>query len=120
MDEIIYASASEIAKAIREKQVSAVEVVDAHLRRIDEVNPKLNAVVQFATDRARREATEAAARLSRGEVHRAASRGAHNSPSIIKSTLTAAGVTDQWRVTELAMASPLGQLARIAFWDEYE
>jgi len=38
MTEIIYESARNIAEQIKEKKVSAVEVVEAHLRRIDEVN----------------------------------------------------------------------------------
>ena len=59
MDEINYASAKTIAQAIRDKEVSAVEVVEAHLQRIDEVNPKLNAVVHLAADRALSEAREA-------------------------------------------------------------
>jgi len=35
-----------IAKMISEKKVSSVEVVTAYYKRIDEVNPKLNAIVQ--------------------------------------------------------------------------
>jgi len=47
VDELIYASATALAEAIRTKQVSSEEVVDAYLQRIEEVNPKLNAVVQL-------------------------------------------------------------------------
>ena len=46
MTDIIYSSAKSIAQAIQSKEVSSVEVADAHLRRIDEVNPNLNAVVK--------------------------------------------------------------------------
>jgi amidase len=53
MDDIIYASASELARAIRGGEVSSVEVVEAHLERIGEVNPKLNAVVHLTADAAR-------------------------------------------------------------------
>ena len=53
MEELIYSSAKSIAAAIRDKQVSCAEVLEAHLRRIEEVNPSLNAVVQLAADRAR-------------------------------------------------------------------
>ena len=67
MDELIYASARSIARAIRDKEVSAVEVVEAHLRRIDDVNPSLNAVVQLVPDRALAEARDADATLARGE-----------------------------------------------------
>ena len=73
MDEIIFASAKQIAQAVRNKDISAVEVVEAHLRRIDAVNPSLNAVVpRFALligvpDRALAEARDADAALARGE-----------------------------------------------------
>ncbi len=67
MDDLTYSSASSLARAIREKKVSAVEVLEAHLRRIDEVNPKLNAVVQLAPGRALAEARVADAALARGE-----------------------------------------------------
>src|ERR671929_2249997 len=67
MDEIIYASASELARAIREGKVSSSEVVEAHLARIEEVNPKLNAVVHLTADVARARAREADAARARGE-----------------------------------------------------
>jgi amidase len=68
MDEIIYSSATEIARAIRSKEVSSVEVVEAHLARIEEANPKLNAFVQLTADDARGRAHEADAALARSEV----------------------------------------------------
>lgn len=46
-------SATALAKAIRGKQVSAEEVVDAYLKRIEAVNPKLNAIVQLTAQVAR-------------------------------------------------------------------
>ena len=39
------AEATELAGVIRSRQVSVREVVEAHLRRIDAVNPELNAIV---------------------------------------------------------------------------
>ena len=38
-------SATELAGAIRTRQASSTEVVEAHLRRIGAVNPAINAVV---------------------------------------------------------------------------
>jgi amidase len=38
-------SATELAEAIRTRQASSAEVVEAHLRRIEAVNPAINAVV---------------------------------------------------------------------------
>src|ERR1700716_2476995 len=59
------ASATSLAGAIRDGKLSSVEVVEAHLRRIESVNPQLNAVVQVVADRALLEARAAdAARVS--------------------------------------------------------
>ena len=66
-DDLLFSSAASIAQAIRGREVSAAETVEAHLRRIDEVNPKLNAVVQLASERAMDEARAADAALARGE-----------------------------------------------------
>ena len=68
MDELIFASATALAKAIRAKEVSSREVVDAYLQRIEAVNPRLNAVVQVAADAARDEARAADSALARGEI----------------------------------------------------
>src|SRR5438105_1821797 len=88
MDELMYASATAIAQAIREKRVSATEVVEAHLQRIAAVNPALNAVVQVAGARARLEALAADQALARGEL-----RGPlHGVPMTIKDSLDTAGV----------------------------
>ena len=67
MTDIIYSSAKSIARAIQAKDASAVEIVEAHLRRIDEVNPKLNAVVKLSSERAMAEARNADEALARGE-----------------------------------------------------
>lgn len=60
-------SATEIARMIREKEVSSVEVVTSFLERIDRVNPQINAVVQLA-DGALDRARESDAALARGET----------------------------------------------------
>ena len=44
MNELNKKSAGELAALIKEKQVSSTEVVEAHLRRIEEVNPAVNAI----------------------------------------------------------------------------
>ena len=46
------ATATELARRIRGREVSAVEVVEAHLCRIEAVNPALNAVVALDAERA--------------------------------------------------------------------
>ena len=85
---IIYASARSMAQAIQDKEVSAVELVDAHLARIEEVNPALNAVVMLAAERARTEAAEADAALARGE-----SKGVlHGVPFTLKDSIDTEGI----------------------------
>ena len=87
-NEIIYASAKSMAQAIQDKEVSAVELVEAHLARIEKVNPTINAVVQLAADRARAEAADADSALARGE-----SKGAlHGVPFTLKDSIDTEGV----------------------------
>ena len=57
--ELLLKSATELARMIREKEVSPVEVVEAHIQRVEAVNPALNAMVWQRFDAARREAREA-------------------------------------------------------------
>ncbi|MGW1377919.1 amidase [Streptomyces sp. NPDC002446] len=54
------------AAAVRAGEVSAVELVDAHLERIAEVNPAVNAVTQLLAERARAEAAEVDRRRAAG------------------------------------------------------
>ena len=73
VDELIYASTGALARAIRSREVSSAEVVEAHLRRIDAVNPALNAVVQLrgdqALDEARRSDETVARKTDIGPLH---------------------------------------------------
>jgi amidase len=50
MDPLTNEPATVLAARIRDRTLSSVEVVTAVLRRIDDVNPKVNAVVQLAAD----------------------------------------------------------------------
>ncbi|MFN8492395.1 MAG: amidase [Caldilineaceae bacterium] len=68
MNELFFASASELAHAILTHTVSAQVVVDAYLKRIAAVNPKLNAVTQLAPDALAR-AQQADADLAQGIVY---------------------------------------------------
>jgi aspartyl-tRNA(Asn)/glutamyl-tRNA(Gln) amidotransferase subunit A len=46
--DMIYFDATKLAELIRTREISSVEVVQAHLDRIDALNPKINAVVTVA------------------------------------------------------------------------
>ncbi len=66
-DELTALSATELAARIRRKEVSAREVLEAHLTRIDRVNPQVNAIVTLVPDMARAWAKAADERQARGE-----------------------------------------------------
>jgi amidase len=65
--ELCYRTAREQAELLRRREVSAREVVAAHLERIERVNPALNAIVTLVPERALAEAAAADERLARGE-----------------------------------------------------
>ena len=67
-DEILFSSATEMAALVRSKQVSAEELVRAHLHRIGQVNPALNAVCKVDADGALEAARAADAALARGDT----------------------------------------------------
>lgn len=67
MDPLL-STATRLAAAIRSRELSAAEALDAHLGQIDRHNGALNAVVILDADRAREQARAADAALARGEV----------------------------------------------------
>lgn len=62
-----YSTAREMAAAVRTKQISARELLELHLARIDEVNGPVNALVNLDRERAREQAARADDQLARGE-----------------------------------------------------
>jgi amidase len=67
-DDLLYLSATRLSELLRDKKVSALELVQAHLTRIEAVNGRLNAVVTLAAERALREARAADESLARGKL----------------------------------------------------
>ena len=61
-------SATDLAALIASGDTSSVEVLNAHLERIEAVNPSLNAVVRILGDEARVAAEQADAAVQRGDV----------------------------------------------------
>ena len=68
MSDLFYRTAAELAQLIATRDVSAVEVMDAHLARIEQVNPALNAVVTLVPEAARRAAVAADEAVARGDA----------------------------------------------------
>ena len=67
MSDLWKMSGAEIADAIRKKRLSAVEVTDAHLQRLSDINPSINAVVQEFPDQALDAARAIDARIAKGD-----------------------------------------------------
>src|SRR5437867_3901776 len=65
-EELCDATAIELASRIRRKEVSAREVMTAHLARIARVNPKINAIVTLVAERAMAAAKAADEHQARG------------------------------------------------------
>ena len=107
-------SALELAAMIAGREVSSREVVEAHLARIDAVNPRLNAVVRVLADEARAgaDAADAAVR-SGGPLGRF-----HGVPVTVKENIDVAGTPTTQGVPMLAeavspMDAPLVERAQI-------
>ncbi len=66
-DDICFKTATELAGLIRERTISSREVMEAHLRRIDEANPRVNAIVTLVADQALEAADAADAAVLRGD-----------------------------------------------------
>lgn len=67
-NEVCFLTATEMAARIRRREVSAVELMKAHLRQIDRLNPPVNAIVTLDPDRAIASAVAADRALARGEA----------------------------------------------------
>ena len=65
--EICFLTAAELVRRIRGKDLSAREVMEAHLAQIERVNPKVNAIVTLLPERAMEQARCADEALARGE-----------------------------------------------------
>ena len=66
MKPLHYASIVEIRESVRTKKISPVEVVAAHLERIEALQPKLNAFVHLDAEAARAQACRAEDAMRRG------------------------------------------------------
>jgi amidase len=88
MSDLAFRSASDLAAAIRRRELSSREVLDHYLGRIERLNPMLNAVVTLDVEGARRAADAADAAVARngglGPLH--------GVPMTIKDTYETAGV----------------------------
>ncbi|SFL30859.1 amidase [Geodermatophilus ruber] len=92
--------ASELAELIAKGAVTSLEVVDAHLERIDAVNPHVNAVVRVLRDEARAAAREADRAVAEGRPLGPL----HGVPCTIKENVDVAGTPTTDGIPALADA----------------
>jgi Asp-tRNA(Asn)/Glu-tRNA(Gln) amidotransferase A subunit family amidase len=102
-------SVTELAAAIRHRQVSVREVIDAHLRRIDAVNPAVNAIVIRLDEQALDEAGRAdQTTIADGELP-----PFHGAPFTIKESIDVAGTpTTQGAQALIFPMAPASALTR--------
>ena len=86
-----YRGAGELVQALADRKVSARELVDAAIARIEALDPKINAVVVRDFDRARAAAEGADAALARGER-----RPLLGLPMTVKEAYGVAGLPTTW------------------------
>ncbi len=83
-----FASAARVARAIRAREISSHQVTSHLLRRIGEVNPRINAIVTLLAEPALDRARQADEALARGECWGPL----HGVPCSVKDTFEMAGV----------------------------
>ena len=65
--EIYFLQAHELVSLIREKKISATEIMEAHLSHIEKINPKVNAIVTLLPEIAMQQAKSADEMLTRNK-----------------------------------------------------
>ena len=90
MTELIWTPATELAALIRKREVSPVEIVDAVLDRLEQVNPAINAFVTVTAEQARESAKRAAEQVMHTPVEELAP--LHGLPITVKDLTDTAGV----------------------------
>src|SRR6266852_2854467 len=90
--ELAFASIEQVAPLIRKKKISPVELAELILRRIERLNPKLNAYISVTADLAMRQARKAEAEIC-APRSRARYRGPlHGIPVSLKDNIYTAGI----------------------------
>src|SRR5437016_2552593 len=85
---ICFMSAVEMARLIRTKKLSAREALAVHLKQIERVNPKVNAIVTLVPEMA----TEAAAKADEMQAHNGTLGPLHGLPVAHKDLLETRGI----------------------------
>jgi Asp-tRNA(Asn)/Glu-tRNA(Gln) amidotransferase A subunit family amidase len=88
MKDLTFLPAVSLVEQIRKRELSPVEIVDAHLRQIEKLNRQLNAFVHVDTERARQAARDAEISV----IQKKRLGPLHGVPVSIKSSIAVAGL----------------------------
>ena len=91
-DPIYYREASTLAEMIRNKEITSVEVVQAHLDRVAAINPRINGIVTLMGEQALKDAAAADKAVAAGKKLGPL----HGVPFSIKDAIDTAGVPSQY------------------------
>ncbi|MCU1457973.1 MAG: hypothetical protein JWL73_2065 [Actinomycetia bacterium] len=102
LDSVATWSATALARAVRDKEISSVELLATYLDRIDRLDGPINAVVTLDAERARRAAQAADAATMRGESYGPL----HGLPITIKDAIATEGIRSTGGAPELSEHVP--------------
>jgi len=108
--DLCFCPAIELGRLVREREISAHELVEAHLRRIEQVNPQINAVVQVDADRALDAARGADRALAQGTPVGPL----HGVPFTVKDNFETTGIITAIGVVERASVVPARDATAVA------
>ena len=136
MDDLLKASALELATKIKSKETSPTEVLETHIAQIEKVNPQINALVQDDFSRARKRAAQQTSEVLKSSKELPVFFGV---PFSVKEMLSYEGMKwtagsihhkediSTWDATSIARlrkagATPLGttNVPELGFWYETE
>jgi amidase len=109
-DDLAFRTATDLAAAIANKEVSSRELLDLYLARADRLDESVHAVVTLDADRARKAATAADEATARGE----SSGALHGLPITIKDAIEVEGIRSTGGAIELTDHVPTADAPAVA------
>ncbi|MGH7312338.1 MAG: amidase [Candidatus Rokuibacteriota bacterium] len=91
-DDLCYAPVHELSRRIEKKELTPLDVVEANLKRIEAVNPRLLGFIHVIAEQARKEAKEAGDEIAMGRRKSPL----HGIPYGVKDIIDTAGVRTTW------------------------
>ena len=110
MADLVFSDATELADLICKRKFSSRELLDQYQAQVERTNPKLNAIITFDFERARKRASEADQALARGENWGPL----HGVPITVKDTLETEGIRTTAGAPQLSGHVPTSDAVSVA------